>query len=312
MAGQGSATKEEQVARGLGWFSNGLAVAQLAVPGRFARAIGSPDGNVARTLVRVVGAREAFGGVGLLRQPRPAGWAWARVAGDAMDLALLLGTMSSGRARRGRLAAATGAVAGIAVVDAVVAQRLSRARATGDPDLVRKSITINRSPDELYVLWRDFENLPRFMFHLESVQVTGERSRWRVKAPAGRSVEWEATITEDEPGRRIGWRSLPDSTVDTAGSVEFRPAPGDRGTQVHVELTYRPPGGPLGTVVATLFGEEPDKQLHDDLRRFKQMVETGEVVRSEATPEGQSLVQHLRQRAAQPLGDRETSEGSAR
>jgi hypothetical protein len=140
MTTKDAAEREERVARGLGWFSNGLAVAQLAAPGRFARAIGSPDGNVARTLVRVVGAREAFGGVGLLRQPRPAGWVWARVAGDAMDVALLLGTMGSGRARRGRLAAATGAVAGIAVVDAVVAQRLvtptssaSRSRSTGGP-----------------------------------------------------------------------------------------------------------------------------------------------------------------------------------
>jgi uncharacterized membrane protein len=313
MTTENAAAREERIAQGLGWFSNALAVAQLVAPGRFARAIGSPDGTKARLVIRGVGAREAFGGFGLLRQPRPAGWAWARVAGDAMDLALLVGSMTSSRARRGRLAAATGAVAGIAVVDAVVAQRLTRARATGDPDLIRKSITVNGAPDDVYAFWRDFGNLPRFMFHLESVEATGDdRSRWRAKAPAGKTVEWEGELVDDQPGRRIAWRSLPGSSVDTQGSVEFRAAPGDRGTEVHVELRYRPPGGPLGTLVATLFGEEPEKQLHDDLRRFKQVLETGEVVRSEGTPAGQSLVQHLRQRAAQPLGNRETSEGRAR
>jgi uncharacterized membrane protein len=306
MERNGASRRDERVAVALGWFSNGLAVAQLAAPRRFLRAIGGPDGRVAQAIVRVVGLREAAAGVGLLAQRRKAGWLWARLAGDALDLALLGAAMASERANRRRLAGATIAAAGVAVTDALVAERLSRERITGAPNRVRKAITVNRPPDDVYAFWRDFENFPRFMTHLESVEVTDEdTSRWRARGPAGRTVEWEARIVDDQPGRRIAWGSLPGADVENAGSVTFTPAPGNRGTEVHVELEYAPPGGPLGPLVAKLFGEEPDTQLNDDLRRFKQVIETGEVVRSEASPAGASLVQHLKQRAAQPAAERQ-------
>ena len=142
----------------------------------------------------------------------------------------------------------------------------------------RTAITINAPADDLYRRWRDFEQLPTFMDHLKSVTTTGEgRSHWVAKAPAGTSVEWDAEIVEDVPDRRIAWRSLAGATVENSGSVRFEPAPGDQGTEVYVEIDYRPRGGALGTVVAKLFGEEPNRQIGDDLRRFKQIVETGEI-----------------------------------
>jgi uncharacterized membrane protein len=155
--------------------------------------------------------------------------------------------------------------------------------------------------EEIYSFWRNFENLPQFMYHLESVQVLGSgRSHWVAKAPGGATVEWDAETIEDRPNERIAWRSLPDADVTNSGSVEFRRAPGDRGTEIHVEIQYEPPAGKLGTLVAKLFGEEPSQQVGDDLRRLKQVLETGEIVRSEASPEGQGRP-YLAQRAAKHL-----------
>lgn len=157
---------------------------------------------------------------------------------------------------------------------------------------VKKAITINRSPEEIYQFWHDFRNLPRFMDHLESVQMTGEkRSHWKAKAPAGTTVEWDAETVDDQPNQRIAWRSLMGAAVDNAGSVRFVPAPGGRGTEVHVELRYDPPGGALGATVARIFGEEPGQQVSDDLRRFKQVLETGEITRSDASVRGKGPAQ---------------------
>jgi len=140
---------------------------------------------------------------------------------------------------------------------------------------VDKSITVNRSPEEVYRAWRNFEGLPRFMKHLVSVKEQGSRSHWVARAPAGMTVEWDAEIIKDEPGRVISWRSLPGATVATAGSVHFTPASGGRGTEVHVELKYDPPGGQLGSWLAWAFGEEPNVQVEQDLGNFKQMAEGG-------------------------------------
>lgn len=142
---------------------------------------------------------------------------------------------------------------------------------------VEKTITINRSPEEVYAFWRDFENLAQFMEHLESVKTEGNRSHWVAKAPLGMTVEWDAEVYNETPGEMIAWRSLEGSEVDTAGSVHFKPAPGGRGTEVTVNLKYNPPGGKIGAAAAKLFGEEPSQQISEDLRRFKRIMETGEV-----------------------------------
>jgi uncharacterized membrane protein len=141
-----------------------------------------------------------------------------------------------------------------------------------------RSITINRTPEELFSYWRELENLPRIMTHLESVHVLDERnSRWVARAPAGRTVAWQAEIVEERPNELLAWRSSENSEIQNAGSVSFRPAPARRGTEVTVELEYVAPAGILGRAIARLFGEEPSQQLHDDLRRFKWVMESGEV-----------------------------------
>lgn len=143
---------------------------------------------------------------------------------------------------------------------------------------VDKSITVNRPRFEVYQFWRNLENLPSFMRHLDRVRPLNDTvSHWTAKAPMGKQVEWDAEILTDEPGDLIGWRSLPGADVSNAGSVHFRDAAGNRGTEVKVELQYLPPGGTLGSLLAKILGEDPAKQVEEDLRRFKMMLETGEV-----------------------------------
>ncbi|HEX5733034.1 MAG TPA: SRPBCC family protein [Blastocatellia bacterium] len=270
----------EQIANGLGWFSIGLGLAEVIAPKSFARFIGAEGRHTA--LIRFMGLREITAGVGILTNRRPAHWVWARVAGDAIDLALLGAAFSSRDADHGRLKAATAAVIGVTALDVYNAQQLSRDK--NDSAIRVHTVTINHSPDELYRFWRDFENLPRFMSHLESVRITGERrSHWVAKAPAGTTVEWDAEITKDIPGQLIAWRSVEGADVENSGVVRFDPAPGGRGTEVRVELFYDPPGGLLGAGIAKLFGEEPGTQIKGDLYRFKQVMETGEVIHSDSS-----------------------------
>ena len=149
---------------------------------------------------------------------------------------------------------------------------------------VKKSLTINKSPAELYQFWRNFENLPKFMTHLESVTVTGEKtSFWKAKAPLGTTVEWNAEVTSEQENERIGWKSLEGADIPNSGVVEFKPT-STRGTEVKVTLTYEAPGGALGATFAKLFGEEPSQQVYGDLYRFKSMMESGEII----TVEGQT------------------------
>jgi len=170
----------------------------------------------------------------------------------------------------------------------------------------RSAITINATPEAVYERWRDFEALPTFMYHLESVTVVDERrSHWVAKGPADTRFEWDAEITDDVRGERLAWRSVENAMIENAGTVTFAAAPGGRGTEVHVALTYSPPGGALGSAVAKLFGEEPGQQVSDDLRRFKQLMETGELARSDASPLGIITKEQLNQRHAQPLSDEE-------
>jgi uncharacterized membrane protein len=144
---------------------------------------------------------------------------------------------------------------------------------------VEESVTINRPVLEVYRFWRNFENLPRFMDHLESVTVIDDaRSHWVAKGPAGTKVEWDAIIHNEVQDELIAWRSLPGAEVNNAGSVHFTPTPDGTGTDVRVVLSYEPPAGMIGVAVAKLLGEEPSKQVADDLRRFKQVMDSGDVM----------------------------------
>ena len=143
--------------------------------------------------------------------------------------------------------------------------------------IVEESVMINRPISELYRFWRNLENLPRFMSHLESVErITDTLSRWRAKAPAGTTVEWNAEIINEVTDQVIGWRSIEGSDVVSAGSVNFDEAGSGRGTRVRVRLQYSPPGGKLGDAVARLIGSDAATQIREDLQRFKQLVETGQ------------------------------------
>lgn len=155
--------------------------------------------------------------------------------------------------------------------------------------MVTRAVTIQKSPEELYHFWRNFENLPRFMQHLQSVTVKDlTHSHWVANAPAGRTVAWDAEIVNEKENELIAWRSVGDADIDNAGSVHFTSAPGGRGTVVKVVLEYSPPAGQAGKLVAKLFGEEPDTQVRDDLRYFKEIMEAGEIPTTEGQPSGRS------------------------
>ena len=147
------------------------------------------------------------------------------------------------------------------------------------------TVTVFKPRGELYSFWRNLENLPKIMDHLQSVtELDGKRSHWVSRGPAGKTLEWDAEIINEIPNELIGWRSLEGADVDNAGSVSFSDAPGGRGTVIRVELRYDPPGGKAGALIAKLFRESPSIQIPQELRRFKQLMESGEV----ATTDGQS------------------------
>lgn len=147
---------------------------------------------------------------------------------------------------------------------------------------VERTIRIERTASDLYNYWRQLENLPRFMAHLKSVRQFGRnRSHWIVKGPAGTSVEWDAEIINERPGKMLAWQSLPGAEVENAGSVWFEPVSGGFFTEVKVALQYQPPAGVVGAAVAKIFGESPEQQLEADLARFKNLVEHGAVANAE-------------------------------
>jgi uncharacterized membrane protein len=281
----------ERLARVLGWFSLSLGLAQVAAPGKVAKLVGFVDDDETIAVMRVLGVREIASGLGILTQPRPLPWLWARVGGDAMDLALLRRALSSPRADRNRVAAATAAVAGIAAVDALCSTRLT---AEADaPDQIeamvqsgevraRAAVTVNAPLAEVYAFWEDFRNLPRFMGNFASVEVSSDRtSRWRLTAPAGITLAWDVEIADAVANQQIAWRTEEGTTLNATGEVRFRSAPGGRGTEVVFDATFNPPGGELGRKIAGFFAEALGTKIGSDLRRFKQLIELGEIVHSD-------------------------------
>lgn len=286
----------KRLAKGLGWFSVGLGLTELLAP----RAIASISGVSKRRtgLIRLYGLRELASGIAIFSQKKPTEAMWSRVAGDALDLASLGAACTSPDAKVGRITFATVNVLAVTALDVMCAMQLSNGTNRGIH--AQGTCIVNSTPEEVYQFWRDFQNLPRFMRHVNSVEELGDgRSHWKVKGPAGMEVEWDATIVADVPNEVITWRTLENSDVDHAGAVRFERAAGGRGTIVKVNIEYLPVGGVIGATVAKLFGEEPEQQLDDDLRRFKQVMEVGEVVVSDATLHGTG---YMAQRPGQPAG----------
>lgn len=271
-----------KLGKGLGWFSIALGVTELVAPRGLARFIGiEPDGKVP-VVTRLFGLREIAAGALLLAKPTSPYGGWNRVFGDLIDLMTMSVAMKRGSTHRGRNVFALANVVGVTALDAYHGVRESR-RKLGEP--VRRAITINRRPEEVYAMFKNFERLPEFMNWIESVEMIDEDlSHWRVKTPAG-VIEYNAETIEDVPGRKIAWRSMPDATVPNRGCVEFLDAPGGRGTEVLVEMQV---AAPLGKTLASA-------EAKSDLRRLKQMLEVGEIVKSDASI-------HKKPHAAQPSG----------
>jgi uncharacterized membrane protein len=169
--------------------------------------------------------------------------------------------------------------------------------------------TVTQSPDEVFNFWSRFDRFPSFMAHVDDVEMTGPRtSHWKVSAPFDREVEWDAETTDQVAGSRLSWRSTEGADVANSGEVRFVLAPDGASTEVHVTLRYDAPGEGLGKALAKYFGEDPSQHLDDDLRRFKQVIETGEVVRSDGAPWGKRARREFPQHPAQPLSDVELKE----
>jgi uncharacterized membrane protein len=210
------------------------------------------------------------------------GWIGVGIGvGTVVALALY---RSSARGKRARaLTAASAAVASATLLDTLYLVRKRRRTRLAGTIAVRTSVTIRRSREDVYRYWRDLENLPVFMRHLDSVTETDGHSLWRARGPAGARLEWEAEIVADRPGERLAWRSLEGTALPNHGAVEFRNAPKELGTEVRLEIVLEPPGGTMGARIARLFDEVPELAMKSDLYRLKQLMETGEVVCSDAS-----------------------------
>jgi uncharacterized membrane protein len=204
---------------------------------------------------------------------------WASLIGGG---ALVLLGLKQG-SLRGALTAIAGG--GLLYHGTVGQKSLQEATGMNQSIKVEKTVTINKPAEELYRFWHNFENLPTFMKHVKSVKVLdGKRSHWIANAPLGASVEWDADIIEDRENHLIAWASVEGAQVDNSGFVRFQPATGGRGTEVKVVMEYNPPGGAVTAAIAKLFGEEPEQQIGDELRRFKMLMEAGEIATTEGQP----------------------------
>lgn len=268
------------LARGLGWFSLALGAAEIGAPRLLSRLIGvKPDAKTS-LIMRLMGAREIAAGINVLLQPRRPWPLWARVAGDAVDLALL-GLASARRTSGLKLAGAVAAVGGVTALDVIASVKAQKAHAHANRPILY-SVTINKSPMDVYTFFRDFSRLPEFMDYLEEVHERDRRrSRWIAK-PLGmaKTIAWEAEITEDIPGEVIAWQSIEGSPIKTRGRVTFAKAPGRTSTEVRVEMQLGFTGVGPSAALAKVFSKA---QIKGDLRRFKQVMETGEVLQSDAT-----------------------------
>jgi uncharacterized membrane protein len=211
---------------------------------------------------------------------------WASLIGGG---AMVLMGLRQGSLRGALTALAGGGLLYQGATKQSTIQKAQEAIGINQPIKVEKTVTINKSAEELYRFWHNFENLPTFMKHLKSVKVHNEkRSHWIANAPLDNTVEWDADILEDRENEFISWASVEGADVDNSGFVRFKKAPGDRGTEVKVVLEYNPPGGALTATLAKLFGEEPEQQIGDELRRFKMLMEAGEIATTEGQPSGRS------------------------
>jgi uncharacterized membrane protein len=281
------------LAQGLGWFSIAVGAAAVLAP----RTLGSLAGVGRGTggLMRSTGVRELANGVGILSRRNPAPWLWSRVVGDVLDLAVLATGLRPGNPGRSRAAFSFATVAGVLALDVLVASHLSKhaghplvSGVAAPTDLYfETSIATGKMPEECYRFWRNIENLPRFMDGLQSVQALDERRfHWVARGAGATPLEWDCEITEDRPGAALAWRTLDGAAIPNAGSVIFEPLPHGRGTIVRLSIHYSPVDGQLTSALAKLLRQDPQSRVHEDLRRFKQLLESGEIATTHGQPTG--------------------------
>jgi len=182
-----------------------------------------------------------------------------------------------------------------------------RTRTASNGVHIQAAFTIDKPADELYRQWRQLENLPRFMRHLQSVrQLDNRRSEWTAIGPMNRTFSWQAEIIDESDGKFIVWRSMPGSMIENSGSVEFRPAPGNRGTEMIVAMHYSAIGKHIGSTLADLLGAVPQRVLKEELRGFKQLMEAGEIPTTEGQPSGRRarMVEMMNKVTRMPLRER--------
>ncbi len=265
--------ESEQVARGLGWFSIGLGMVEMFAPRALSRMIGVRYHPVC---MRAFGAREATAGIGILTHPnQPAGWLWARVGGDILDLAALGWAFNTNRRSTAKRMAAVAAVAGVTVLDIICAQGYTKiATDTG----FESSVTIGKSPKELYDLWREPQIMSQVMGNFAEVRkVDEEYMHWVIFGFIGRTFEFDAKSVEQRPGELIRWKSISGSVPPNGGEVWFRPAPGDRGTEVTLRFKLESSANTLHKAASTLMPSIPKMAIRKALMRFKSLAETGEI-----------------------------------
>jgi uncharacterized membrane protein len=301
-----AASTTATLVKGLGVASLGLGLSEVLAPRGIAALAGVDETPRSRAIIRALGVRECGHGAALLLGPEKL--VWTRVAGDVLDIAVLAAGVARrgpGRRRRGIISAAALSVIGGADLYAALRTTSNNQprHASGQRHhTLRAAVTVQRSPETVYSFWRNLENLPEFMYHLKSVTADDGVSHWVANAPVGQPVQWDAEIVEDEPGKRIAWQSVPGSGISNSGCVDFMPDSSGNGTEVRVTIAYQLPGGVLGKAAATLLGESPEQQVNDDLRRFKQIMETGQVLRSDGSPDGTVAFRQMHQQSAQPVG----------
>jgi uncharacterized membrane protein len=259
----------ERLANGLGWFSIGLGVSELIAAGAMANFIGVRNSSSNRSVLRAYGVREIAAGIGILAQQRPAGWLWARIAGDMLDLASLASAVTSGGSKGGRLARSIGAVAGVTALDLYCASQMDRLpQSRGHDEQSRRAshsalITIDRPAEDLYRQLRDF------------MRARGEGGESHIFTSG---VE----IVEDPASQRLRWRARPAAGITVSGNIHFQPAPANRGTIVKAELDS-PLSGMAGRIAGRAVRYAGGELLQNELRKFKQLVETGEIATSDST-----------------------------
>jgi uncharacterized membrane protein len=282
--------RDDPYAMLLGWFSVGLGALEVLAPSTVARAIGVRPTPMWNGVLRFFGVRELANGAGILANPTSKEWVGMRVGGDALDLATL-GVALTQSVAPARTLAAAALVLGATVLDLFGTERLAERRKAPTREYARapepvalRSITVGRPVNEVYAFWRDFTHFPLFMRHVESIETLADgRSRWRATGPAGTRAQWVSEIVDERENELIAWQTVGDADLYHTGKVTFRAAPRGDGTVVTVEMQYAPPGGRIGAALLKLFRKEPGQQVIDDLRRFKQVMEIGEVVQSDAS-----------------------------